>query len=79
MIQMKKYASSEITYAQLLSKTKSDKDAERYVGWLQSTYTPKDIDMQVADGVTQAVDFARYLKMIGWKKGGTEEFVRRLK
>ena len=76
---MKKYASSEITYAQLLSKTKSDKDAERYVGWLQSTYTPKDIDMQVADGVTQAVDFARSLKMIGWKKGGTEEFVRRLK
>ena len=79
VIQMKKYASSEITYAQLVSKTKSDKDAERYVGWLQSTYTPKDIDMQVADGVTQAVDFARYLKMIGWKKGGTEEFVRRLK
>ena len=82
VIVMKKYAEKEITYAQLVNMAKHDKDAERYVGWIQNTYTPKDEDMQNlqnAGGVTQAIDFARYLKKIRWKKDGHREFVRRLK
>ena len=79
VIVMKKYADKEITYAQLVSMAKHEKDAERYVGWIQSTYTPKKEDLQVADGVPQAVDLTRYLKCIDWKKGGHGEFVRRLK
>ena len=79
VIVMKKYADKEITYAQLITMDKHEKDAQRYVGWIQSTYTPKDEDMQIADGVPQAIDFARYLKKIGWKKDEHGEFVRRLK
>ena len=79
LVKMKKYADFGMSYKELVELTKTDKEANKYVGWIQATYTPDPKDINQLNGVTQATDFARFLKKISWKKSSDGDFVRELK
>ena len=79
IITMKKYADLNITYGELVTMSRTDLEASKYLGWIVKTYTPEPDRMKTVKR-TQAVDMAMYLKNIGWSMDETpEEFVRRLK
>ena len=78
IITMKKYADLNVTYEEFLKLASNDGEMMRYASWIQKTYTPAKDEMSTVK-ITAAVDFALFMKKIGWKPASQQDFVRKMK